>query len=32
MGIFCLDLISRIMSLDDFQTNNGNFGFVNILQ
>ncbi len=28
-GIFCLDLLSRILRLTDLQTNSGNFGFVN---
>ncbi len=27
-GIFCLDLLSRILRLNDLQTNSGNFGFV----
>ncbi len=27
-GIFCLDLLSRILRLTDLQTNSGNFGFV----
>jgi hypothetical protein len=27
-GIFCLDLLSRILRLTDLQTNSENFGFV----